>query len=172
MTGGEDFVVIGQVVRPHGLRGELKTRILTDFPERYIINNRYWIRTPGDGSGWRLLKQIRWQNAFVLLRFEDVDSLEAAEAFRNATIEIPRDCCHDLPEGEYYIADLIGLEAKTTDGKILGTLSDVIQQSAQDIYVINKGTKEILVPAVQEFIEKIDLEAGEILINPIEGLLD
>ena len=171
-TGGETFVVIGRITRPHALRGEVRVSPATDFPERFDQSNRFFIRNRENRGEWKNATAHRWQGGFVVMKFEGVDSREDAEILREATVEIPRDACHDLPEGTYYISDLIGLRVRTVSGTIIGNLADVLQQSAQDVYVIRTEGKEILVPAVRKFVSKIDIEKGEIVIDPIEGLLD
>jgi 16S rRNA processing protein RimM len=170
--GGEEFVVIGQVGRPHGLKGEVKVSLLTDFPERFEENDRFLIRFPDAHTEWMSDAAHRWQGNNLLIRFEGTDSREAAEKLRGATVEIERSACHELPEGEFYIADLIGLRVRTEQGDRIGVLKDVIQQGLQDLYLVQNGSREIFIPAVREFVTKIDLETGEIVINPIEGLLD
>ncbi len=170
--GGEEFVVIGQIGKPHGLKGEVKLSLLTDFPERFEENDKFLIRFPDEHTEWKSAAAYRWQGNHLLIRFEGTDSREAAEKLRGTTVEIERSACHELPEGEFYIADLIGLQVRTEQGVRIGVLKDVMQQGAQDLYIVQDGAKEVLIPAVREFIKKIDLETGEIVIDPIEGLLD
>ena len=171
VTGGEETVLIGRVIRPHGLRGEVRISPETAFPERFEQNDRLMLRL-GETVNWFRVKSLRWQKKTLLICFSGIDTREAAEQIRNAEVEIPRSWCHHLPEGEYYIADLIGLEVRTETGKFIGRIVDVIQQTAQDIYVIRREAEEILVPAVPQFIKTISLEKGEIIIDTIEGLLN
>lgn len=170
--GGEALIVIGQITRPHGLYGEVKVRPMTDFPDRFNGSRRFFIRTRTNRGEWKVLRRQRWQKSFVLMQFEGIETREAAENLRSATIEIPHEWRHDLPAGEFYISDLIGCRVKTDAGESLGILDDILKLSAQDLYVIKDGDREILIPGIREFIRKIDLKAGEILIDPIEGLLD
>ena len=171
MTGGEETVLIGRVIKPHGLRGEVRIFPETDFPERFEQNKRLLLRL-GKKVTWVHVESLRWQGNCLLIRFSGIDTRHDAEHIRNADVEIPRSWCHHLPQGEYYIADLIGLKVRTEAGESIGKLVDVIQQTAQDIYVILGGADEILIPAVPQFIKRIDLKKGEIIIDPIEGLLD
>jgi len=168
--GGEAFVVMGQITRPHGLNGEVKVRPATGLSERFNEHSRFFIRTQ-DKSGWFKINQLRKLGPFILMKFEGIESREDAEALRSGIVEIPRES-DDLPEGEFYIADLIGLKVRTVSGENVGICENVLQQSAQDLYVIRNEEREILIPAVHEFIKKVDFEAGEIVIDPIEGLLD
>jgi 16S rRNA processing protein RimM len=173
MTGDELLVVVGQILRPHGLRGELKVVPLTDFTERFEEIKRYHINFKRSAQGeWRHLLKCRRQGNHLIMKFEGIESCEHAEKYRNAMLEIPRKPCHPLPENEYYVADLIGLHVRTSEGLMIGTLKEVLQQTAQDIYVVQNDAKEILIPAVKQFIKRIDLGRGEMVIEPIDGLLD
>lgn len=169
--GGEALVVIGQITRPHGLKGEVKVMPMTDFPERFKAHSRFFIRTQESGE-WKELSRFSWLGPFALMKFKGIESREDAEILRNGTVEIPSKFCHALPAGEFYISELIGLKVRTVSGETVGILEDVMQQSAQDVFVICKENREILIPAVREFIKIIDTEEGEIVIDPIEGLLD
>ena len=171
MTGGEETVLIGRVIRPHGLRGEVRIFPETDFPARFEQNDRFLLRL-GEKVRWCHVESLRWQGKTLLIRFSGINTREAAESIRNAAVEIPRSWCHHLEEGEYYIADLIGLEVRTETGESIGRIVDVIQQTPQDIYVIRGEADEILIPAVPQFIKTISLEKGEIIIDPIEGLFN
>jgi 16S rRNA processing protein RimM len=171
VMGGEETVLIGRVIKPHGLRGEVRIFPETDFPERFEQSDRFLLRL-GRKETWVHVESVRWQGDYLLVRFSGIDTRQDAEQIRNAEVEIPRSWCHHLPEGEYYIADLIGLKVRTQTGESIGKLVDVIHQTAQDIYVIRVDADEILIPAVPQFIKRIDLKKGEIIIDPIEGLLN
>lgn len=164
-------VVIGRVTRPQGIRGEVRVHPLTDFPERFKDDNSVFLKRHLNGE-WRRIQSHRWQGNIVIVKFEGVDDRNTAEALRDVLIETPDHNKITLPKGTYYVNDLIGLSVKTEDGDRVGMLEDIEQNGTQDLYVVRNGEKEILIPAVKSFIQKIDIEAGEIIITPIEGLIE
>jgi len=173
MTGDKLLVVVGQILRPHGLRGELKVMPLTDHTERFEKIRRYHIRAvTGKQGEWMNLLQLRWQGKHLIMKFEGIESCDSAEKYRGTFVEIPRETCHPLDEDQYYVADLIGLRVRTSDGLTVGTLKEVLQETAQDIYVVHAGSKDVLIPAVRQFIKQIDLDRGEMVVEPVDGLLE
>jgi 16S rRNA processing protein RimM len=173
MTVDELLVVVGQVLRPHGLRGELKVLPLTDRTERFEKIRRYHFQAnTGQQGEWINLVQFRWQGKYLIMKFEGIESYESAEKYRDTFLEIPRNTCAPLEDDQYYVADLIGLHVRTSDGLSVGTLKEVLQETAQDIYVVHAGSKDVLIPAVRQFIKQIDLDRGEMVVEPIEGLLE
>jgi 16S rRNA processing protein RimM len=151
---------IGEVLKPQGIRGELKIKTFTDFPEDvkafgtvYIDNVAYKILSfRVDGSG----------AAYVGLR--GIPDRNAAELFRGKILEGERDDAPALEEGQYYIVDMIGLSCYDNEGEFLGTLCDV-QILSSDIYTIEKAGKEILFPAVKGVVKKVDLESQKLIVD-------
>jgi 16S rRNA processing protein RimM len=164
-------VPIGEVVTAFGMRGELKVRPLTDFPERFS-------RTPvvylGDERRRVRVVAARLHGRLVVLRLEDVDTVEAAEHLRGMRLWIPAEELLPLPAGQYYLHDLVGLRVRHVDGSDLGTVADVLTGAGNDLLVIRNPTtsQERWLPAVKEFIKDVDLAARELRVAPIPGLLD
>lgn len=158
---------IGIVVAPFGLRGEMKVRMETDFPERFGRLKKVCLRLKGRPPETLFIQQARLHKGQVLLKAEGIDSIEDAETWRGALVQIKRDDAVPLEEGNYYIADLIGLDVVTADGKSLGKLDEVLTYPAQDLLRIG----DILIPAVKEFVVQVDLARGKIVVSPPEGLL-
>jgi len=163
-----DKIKVGQVVNVVGLRGELKVYHYSDYKERfeeltkiYLENTRYKI------SGVRYMKEI------VILKLEGIDDRTEAEKHRGEDIYFDKEDARVLPEDTYYISDLIGLAVIDESGSILGTLSDVIQNRAQDLYEVERENKsKFLIPAVEEFILKIDMSSRTMTVRLIEGLME
>lgn len=153
-------LVIGEVLKPQGIRGELKIKTYTDFPETvkefktvYIDDQPYKIlsfRTDGKGAAYLGLRGIPDRNA--------------AELFRGKKIEGDREDAPELNEGTYYIVDLLGLSCETESGEFLGTLVDVINLSS-DIYTIEKAGKKILFPAVKGVVKKVDIQNKKMILD-------
>lgn len=157
------YLEMGQIVSTHGVRGEVKILPWADSPEFLCQFRHIFI----DGAAYRVLRS-RVQKTCVLMQLEGIDTVEAAQALRGKTILASREEA-SLEEGAVFIADLIGLPVQTEDGQELGTVARVLPMPAGDVYVI-RGKHEYMIPAVREFIKKIDLDAGQILVRIIEGM--
>ncbi|HRJ44633.1 MAG TPA: ribosome maturation factor RimM, partial [Caldilineaceae bacterium] len=123
------------------------------------------------------IEGAREHRGMILLRLAGVTERTQAEEMRDEWIFIPDDAARDLPEGQYWLHDIIGLTAVDEDGRTLGRVTDAIQTGANDVYIItpqgeiNKG-KELLIPAIAEVVQQVDLTAGTMTIRLIPGLLD
>ena len=108
---------------------------------------------------------------YLIIKFENIDDRDSALKLRGLYIDKFSDECEALPPNEYYIFDLIGLQVKTTDNVWLGEITDVLTLPANDVYIVQDGSNEYLIPAIKDVIKKVDLEQGHILIEPLDGLL-
>ena len=172
MCGGETFVSIGRIVRPHGIRGEVKVTPLTDWPERIKEYGSLYMERGEGGGKWVEIEKGRVQGNQVILKISRIDDKKVAESLRGAELKIQGDKIIPPPEGSYYIFDLIGLEVTTTEGKRIGSVVDILRMPAQDVYVVDANGREVLIPAVKAFIKRVDIQGGEIVIRVVEGLLD
>ena len=155
-----DRLVIGEVLKPQGIRGELKVKTYTDAPEDvkafgtvYIEDKPYKIlsfRVGNDGAAYMGLRGIPDRNA--------------AELFRGKKLEGDRDDAPELEEGQYYIVDVIGLSCETEEGEVLGIVKDVKNLSS-DVYTIEKAGKSILFPAVKGVVKKVDLTNKKLIVD-------
>lgn len=168
-----DFVVIGQIHRPHGVHGKLRVEPLTDEPERFKRLDRVFIRFQDERRSPFKVQQVQIANNYIILSLEGVSSRDEAERFRKAYIEIPRQECLPLPEGAYYYFELINLDVVTREGRRIGKVADIVSYPANDVFVVKSDNEqEYLIPDIPDVIDKIDMEQHRIIINPIEGLLD
>jgi len=106
------------------------------------------------------------------LKFQEINSPEAAKPLVNSFLEIEKESLLPLPQNRYYIFDIIGLKVLTTQKEKIGVIKDVVSLPANDVYVVRKGKKEFNIPAVREVIKQIDLERKTMIIEPLEGLLE
>ncbi|PYM19995.1 MAG: 16S rRNA processing protein RimM [Candidatus Rokuibacteriota bacterium] len=171
---GEDLVVIGEVVRPHGVHGAVRVTLQTDRPERFEALREcvLWdpasdARTPGHIRGVR-----RQGDDAVLLSLAEYDSPEAARALVGRLIALPRAQALPAPPGHAYPWQLAGCRVELEDGRVIGELRGVEPSPAQDLWIVRGPEREHLIPAVPEIIWEVDLEARRIVIRPPEGLLD
>lgn len=166
------FIVIGRVLRPHGIRGEVLVEVITDFPERFdalevaYLGYDNWHATP------LRIRTRRWHRAGALLSFEGYPDRTSVEALRDMFVQIPIEEAKPLPEGSYYAHELVGLEVITTEGEELGRISDVLFTAANDVYVVQTARGELLLPAIHQVIKEIDPAAGHIIVELLPGLLE
>ena len=161
--------MVAHILAPHGIRGEIKCRIVTDFPEqRFKRGSSLLIDNIG-----HTVRSARIQGQTVLLKLADIPDRTAAETLRGKEVSIRREDAVKLPEGQFYWHQVIGLTViDSTTQETLGTVRDIIETGANDVYVVRPPVgKEILVPAIKDVILDIDPEAGRILIQPLAGML-
>lgn len=161
-----DRLVIGRVVGVFGVRGELKVHIETDFPERFETLARvYLCGEQYEAEGARL------HQGMALLKLRSVDDPEAAAEFAGCEVEVALADAVRLEEGRYFIYQIEGLQVETTDGEVLGTISEILQTGGNDVYVVTTPAGgELLVPAIKQVIKRIDLENGTMCVDLPEGL--
>ncbi len=159
-------VVIGKIVAPFGLRGEVKVVPFTDFPDRFEELGEVYVGS-GDAGEVRRIRRARLHKGSVLTKFEGIEDATAAESLRGLEVRIRESDLAPLEEGSYYVHDLIGLDVLTTGGESLGTLKEVLSGPANDVFVTDRA----MIPAVKEFVKSVDLRKRQIIVEPIEGLV-
>lgn len=169
-TQGEPvFLVIGRIRRPHGVHGEMLMEVITHFPERIQPGTTVYVgpkRLP-----LRVLSR-RWHQKNLLIAFEGHTHRDMAGSFRNHLVYVRTATLPPLPEGEFYHHELIGLHVQSTAGEDLGTLTEILETGANDVYVIRGASgKELLLPAIETVIAEVDLDAGVMRVNLLPGLV-
>ena len=155
----EKELIVGEILKPQGIRGEVKIKPFTDSAEDFKNFKRVFL----DGAEYKILA-VRVGDGAVFLALRGVPDRNAAELLRGKKVIVPRGDAPALEEGRYYIADLLGSEIVTEEGKRLGALTDV-RQAASDVYTLDADGKEILFPAVRGVIVAVDLEEKKITVN-------
>ncbi len=169
----DDFITIGVVQKPRGLKGELKILPTTDHPERFSQVERLFLVSPEGERLRAFVAGVRYGQGSVFLRLKNYETPESVARFRGWEIRIPRSEALPLQEDEFYIFDLIGLDVWTTGGECIGTVADVQVFAGNQLLCVNSPEKkEYLIPFVREFVKEVLLQEGRIVIEPIEGLLD
>jgi 16S rRNA processing protein RimM len=157
---------IGQIINTHGLKGELKIYPLTDDIRRFRKLKSVII----DDT----VKNVTWckiQNDKVIMKIEGIDSIEQAMLYKSKYLEIKREEAVKLPEGRYYVADILGCRVLDTDNLDLGKVHDVIFTKNNDVYWV-KGNKELLIPVLDHIVVDINVEKKEIIIKPTKEWQD
>lgn len=174
MNGADgDLVVIGEIVRPHGLRGEVRVVPHTDRPERFegLVECVLW-DPASDGRAVRRVTGARRQGDAVLLFLEGCESVDAATALVGRVIALPRAEALPPPPGHVYPWQLVGCQVLTDDGRTVGELSGIELSPAHDLWVVRDAAGEHLIPAVAEIVVDVDVDARRVVIRPPEGLLE
>lgn len=172
MTRRIEWVSIGVVVGAHGVKGELRVKPLTDFPERFESTKTVSALKDDVRLSFVIESARPHGNALYLLKLVGVDDRGAAEAMRRIELQVARDEAMPLPEGSYYIFDLIGIAVRTVEGESLGELRDVLQTGANDVYVVRDPRgKELLIPALKDVVKRVDLDERLMIVEPLPGLL-
>lgn len=167
-----DYLEVGKIINTHGLRGEVKVTSWTDFPEDFE-KLEYVIAKKRSGDEQLNIKHIKYQKNNLILKFEGIDTIEQAELYKNTVLTVPKEALGELPDGVYYIADLIGCTVFDVGGNTIGTLADVFSTGSNDVYDIKrKEKKNLYVPIIDGVIEDVDIENKKITINIPDGLED
>ncbi|HDD62235.1 MAG TPA: 16S rRNA processing protein RimM [Chloroflexi bacterium] len=164
------FVLIGKFRRPHGIRGEVRMTVLTDFPE--LISPGQVIYA-GERYSAYTVREIRWHGGDMLVSLKELPDRTAVEIFRNVMVYMKSEDMPELPEGDYFIHQLVGMEVITDQGEKLGTLKEILITGANDVYLVESPEgKELLIPAIEDVVLDINQDSGQILVHIISGLLD
>lgn len=164
----KEYLEAGKIVTTHGIRGEVKIMPYTDTPELLCEFDRLFI---GKDKAEIYIDRARVAKNMVIAKIEGIDTVEAAEKYRNKVLFMHRDDL-ELDEDTYFVQDLIDMEVKDVDsGFVYGKITDVLQNGANDVYVI-KGDREYLVPAIPDVVISTDIDSNIMLIRPLEGLFD
>ena len=163
----QQYLEVGKVTNTHGVMGEVRVQPWADSPEFLCRFKTLYV----DSNHWPIhVERARVHKDMVIMKFEGVTDVPGALAMRNAILYIDR-ADVQLPEGAFFIADLLGAEVRdAADGRVLGRLADVLNLPANNVYVVRGGERESLIPAVPEFIAETNVEEGYIRVNLMEGL--
>jgi 16S rRNA processing protein RimM len=160
-----DRLTIGRIVSPHGVRGEFRMYIYTHFPERIPELPGVYL---GDEDRLRKIRRVRLQGNLAIMRLEGINSREEVDELRQTPVQIDIEDAAPLEEGEHYHYQILGLKAYDESGTELGTVVDIIETGANDVYVIrNDEGKDLLVPALHDVVPEIDVEAGRMVVRPL-----
>ena len=167
----EEMLQVGVITQTHGVRGEVKVFPTTDDVNRFKKLKQVILDT-GKETMPLEIQSVKFFKQFVILKFKGIDNINDIEKYKRCSLYVTREHAVALEEDEYFIADMIGMEVCTEDGNIFGTLKDVIETGANDVYVIeNAEHGEVLVPAIKECIRSVDIEKGQMMIHLMDGLI-
>ena len=163
-----DHLVVGQIVAPRGLSGEVKVRVETEDPDRFYDLEEVFL---GDELRRFVVRRARLVKGGALLCLDGIGDRDAAEMWRGAYVYVHIRDALPLDEGDYYWHQIRGLAVMTDDGHALGTVTEILFTGANDVYVVHGDRGEVLVPAVRDTVLGIDLDDGTMTVHLPEGLL-
>jgi 16S rRNA processing protein RimM len=164
----QKYLEVGKITNTHGLMGEVRVQPWADSPEFLCKFKKLYLDNQGS---WGIkVEHARPHKNMAILKLENINDIPSAVSMKNAILYIDRDDAK-LPKGSFFIADLMGIEVRdAATGEVLGKIADVRSLPASNIYVVQGGEREILIPAVDAFIAETNVEEGYIRVNMIEGL--
>ena len=168
----EDLLQVGIITSTHGVRGEVKVYPTTDDPRRFRRLKEVVLDTGKEKMNLEI-EGVKFFKQFVILKFKGLDNINDIEKYRQKSLYVTRKNAVRLQRDEYFIADLIGLKVQDEDVKELGTVKDVIETGANDVYEVEMADgKSLLLPAIKQCILNVDVENGTMQVYVLEGLLD
>ncbi|MEO8612563.1 MAG: ribosome maturation factor RimM [Chloroflexota bacterium] len=169
-----EYLLLGEILRPHGILGEVKMRVLTAYPERLSELKTVFLSSNPDGKKAQEhdVERVRMNQGYALIKLAGIHDRTEADTFRELYVMVKLENAIPLETGEFYLYQLIGLKVKTVDDETLGTLTEVLETGANDVYIVDSPQYgEVLVPATEETIIHTDVEAGIITVKLPDGLL-
>ena len=168
----EDTLRVGVITSTHGVKGEVKVFPTTDDAGRFKQLKEVLLDTGKERIPMEI-EQVKFFKNMVILKFKGFDSINDIEIYKGKDLLVTRDHAVKLGPDENFIVDLIGLKVMTDEGEELGTLTDVIQTGANDVYEVTmENKKTLLLPAIKQCILNVDLEEGKVLVHVMDGLMD
>ena len=163
---------VGVITSPHGIKGEVKVFLTTDDAKRFKELKKVILDTGKEYIPMEI-EHVKFFKNMVILKFKGYDNINEIEKYKSRDLLITRDQAVDLAPDEYFITDLIGLAVVSDQGVELGTLKDVLETGANDVYVVAmKDGKELMLPAIGDCILNVDLEQRRMEVHVLEGLMD
>ena len=168
----EDLLQVGIITSTHGVRGEVKVYPTTDDPRRFRRLKEVVLDNGREKKNLEI-EGVKFFKQFVILKFKGLDNINDIEKYRQKSLYVTRKNAVRLQRDEYFIADLIGLKVQDEDGTELGTVKDVIETGANDVYEVEMADgRSLLLPAIKQCILNVDVENGMMQVHVLEGLLD
>ncbi|MFH1485526.1 MAG: ribosome maturation factor RimM [Chloroflexota bacterium] len=161
-----EFLTIGRVLAPWGIRGQMKVEAMTDFPERFLPGHSVYLM-----GKLFTIEDSRQTNKSIILKLVTIDTVEDSEKLRGQLLEVKLNEIPPLPPDQFYHFQVLGMKVFTEGGELLGEVREIMPTGSNDVYVVHGNRGEILIPAVDDVVKEMDMEQGRIIVEVIEGLL-
>ncbi len=167
------YLLVGRVLRPHGVRGELRVAILTGYPDRLAQHSHFYLAHAKSPDVVRryAVKGLRLHKKSLLIKLHGCDDRNAADELRGMLVQIPIEDAVPLEEGEYYLFQLVGVRVEAESGEWLGKIVQVIETGANEVYVVRGPRGEVLLPGVDDVVLELDIESRRMVVRLLPGLL-
>ena len=165
------LIPVGKITRPHGVRGLLKIFPYGETLSVLSAGETLYVRS-ATGTIPVTVASLKPQGRLWIARMEESTSVETARSLAGGELLLPEDRLPPAGEGEYYHYQLIGLNVETKDGERVGVLKGILEAGGNDVYALDRDGREVLIPAVEEIVLRVDLENGRMIVDPPEGLID
>jgi len=162
----EELVVVGRVVAPHGLFGELEIESISDSPGRFSAGGILFLK----GQQYNIERCFKLSKGRLGLKLTDIDHRTSAESFRGAALTIKETMVLPLPEGQYYHFQILDMQVRTVGDEHLGQIKEILSPGNNDVYVVSNGENEILIPAIDGVILEVDVDNNTMTVDLPEGL--
>jgi 16S rRNA processing protein RimM len=167
-----DLIAIGRISKPIGTRGEVKILPLTHDKQRFVNLPTVWLGRDAVNVELKEILKVRIDTKQVVLNFDSIETVEEAEKIKDLYLFVPKEDTVKLENGSYFVDDVVGCEVVTEEQRMVGTITDLLSLPMNDLWVVKKDAKEILIPAVKAIIRQVDVENKRITIHALDGLLD
>ncbi len=169
-SNSDKLVAIGRVIKARGIRGELKVKLLSDFPERFKELRCVKLELKNGEIKSFKIEKTRIAGHFVIVKLNGIENRDTAETLRGLYLSVPMDEAVPLEKNSFYIFELENMEVFESDGRKIGSVIGVEQYPANDVLVVGTETEDLMIPAVKEFVKKIDVDKRQIIVGLPEGL--
>lgn len=167
-----DLLEVGKIINTHGLRGEVKVAAWTDTPDVFEDLDVVYLKKRTENVKLTI-KNVKYQKNNLIVKFAEYNDINDVEVLKNSVLYAERSALGELPDGVYYIADLIGMTVKKENGEVIGKIKDVLQTGANDVYVVaREKQKDMLIPVIDEVVLSVDMDTSEVTVSLMEGLED
>jgi 16S rRNA processing protein RimM len=172
MRDSEELIPVGKIIGPHGIKGQMKLHSYSGNAESLSAASSVTLKSPSGTLHEFIINCFKANSGKFIIGLQDVDDINLVQPFVGNEVCLKRRQLPGLEADEYYWSDLIGLQVFTDEGILLGTIADIFETGSSDIYVVQGGGREYLIPAIADVIKAVDMAGGKIVITPLDGLLD
>ena len=166
------MIAVGRITRSVGLKGEMNVAVLTDTLQRFEKLKTVWIGTDESQAAKHALVAVRVTSSAVVLKLKDIDSRTASDSLRGQLVFVASKDAVVPKKGSYFIHDIVGMDVETESGEAIGTVREVMELPANDVWVVAGVGGEFLIPAIKDVIRSVDVQRRRVVIRPLEGLLE
>ena len=167
-----EWIAVGRLTKTHGLKGELKLHPFISDTSLLQSMHRARLDTADGPREW-IVESLRGRGASLIIKFRHCDTIEQAQPLAGRTLEVPRSDFPDLPDGEYYWFQILGLRVFDEDNRYYGTITEIIETGSNDVYVVHDDDgRELLLPMIDSVVKEIDLAGRKLIFHKVEGLVE